>query len=243
MNIVLVFIFKPASLQEKKNGSTNWPVWHTGLHATLLRLCIDFPLCLCNLWLSIPLFSAWVHRDVNVYLCRTIISALVEMLPFKCRDWRVHPLLWTLWTQPASFAVYWYACVYYRGICKDGHSLNNICLPRVGLNVVGCQQNNQNTKLFCNSSRLTTSQTLWTLHLLVSSSSYEIICSLFHGTCFTSENNVVCLMISLGFPVQRDTLDTCIPSSVSALFTVWMQFVRWRRGKKWGQHMAPWVCV
>lgn len=33
-----------------------------------------------------------------------------------------------------------------------------------------------------------------------------------------SENNVVCLMISSPSPVQREALDTCIPSPGSVLF-------------------------
>lgn len=53
-------------------------------------VCTVFPVSLCNSWLPIPSFS-WIHRDVNMYLCTTIISASTEMLSFKCGDWRLHP--------------------------------------------------------------------------------------------------------------------------------------------------------
>lgn len=82
---------KPASWQE--TGSTDRPAG-----AARLR----------SLWLPMPSFPARIHRDVNVHLRRTVISALVEMLSFKCRGLKGSP---TLWTQPASLAVYWYAYV------------------------------------------------------------------------------------------------------------------------------------
>lgn len=150
------------------------------------------------------------------------------MLSFKCRDWRVHPRLWPPWTQPANLAVwYWYAYVYYRGVCKDSHSGKNVCVWSVGIMVAGCQ--NWQLLKFCK------------LYICLSSSC-EIICSLFHGTCFTSENNVVCLMISLSISSSKrcfrhmySLFTVCTFYSVNAICQVKIR-------KKWGQHMGP-LCV
>ena len=60
------WVLKPASWQGI--GSTDRPVGAVRL---------------CSLWLPMPSLPARIHRDVNVHLRRTVISALVEMLSFK----------------------------------------------------------------------------------------------------------------------------------------------------------------
>lgn len=150
-------------------------------------------------------------------------------------DCRVHPLLWTSRAQNLQFV-----CLLIRTRLFQRHKKSlrtNARVRSAGLKVA-------KTKWHVNSGRPTTSETLQTSYLLLSSL-HEVICSPLNGTCFMSENNVVCLMISSASPVQREALDTCIPSPGSVLFFYSMNAIcQVKMRKKWGQHMGPpSVCV
>lgn len=161
----------------------------------------------CNLQLPITSLSRWMgpQRRESSLSCNFCLS-------LKCCHWAI--VGFTHFYEhhehrTFNSSVCWYARVCFGGI--KGQSLRtNARVRSAGVKVA-------KTKWHVNSGRPTTSETLQTSYLLLSSL-HEVICSPLNGTCFMSENNVVCLMISSPSPVQREALDTCIPSPGSVLF-------------------------
>lgn len=189
----------------------------------------------CNLQLPITSLSRWMgpQRRESSQSCNFCLS-------LKCCHWAI--VGFTHFYEhhehrTFNSSVCWYARVCFRGI-KRQPLRTNACVRSAGVKVA-------KTKWHVNSGRPTTSETLQTSYLLLSSL-HEVICSPLNGTCFMSENNVVCLMISSPSPVQREALDTCIPSPGSVLlFYIVNAICQVKMRKKWGQHMGPpeWVCV
>ena len=197
---------------------------------------VRHPASIWNLWLPLSSLPAWIHRDVNGHLCEAVISACchshagIEGFSHVCGRHEHNLLVW-LSDSDMHMTITEVYVKEKKGkrMCMKWGSCG-CCLPK-----------NTQFNQFSSDWQLLKLCKLYICLL----SSCEIICSLFRGTCFMSENNVVCLMISLSISSSKRCfrhMYSLFPLSV--LFYSMNAICQVETRIKWGQHMGPQcVCV